>query len=170
MAAVQQSGVTTLAFKRQLLTSDRYDVNITSDPLYLLYALAPTDGFGTVYGKHTETGSAWMNFSITNGSALYVSPAASGGGGAANVSAASLGINISAPMFTSPDGVMKVWWSVANGNVTFTMIGNTLGWMSVGIALTPFMPVADDYVVCMQACLGRSFVAWGVFFFFTLTQ
>ena len=121
---MQFSGVTTLQFSRRLNTSDDWDYAIGSAPFYLTYALGASDGFGTSYAKHYETGSALINFSITSGSALYVPPASTGG---SNASAVSLGINASAPQFVTAAGDMKVWWSVGQGNITFTMWAGTTG-------------------------------------------
>lgn len=159
LLAMQANGNTTISFRRKLLSKDVNDVNITSEPLYMIYAIGTSDGFGTAYAKHTETGSALVNFSITNGSALYVPPSSGSGGNTTNISLASLGLNASAPQFVSPDGVLKVWWAISRGNITFTVWGSTTGWLSVGLALTPFMPAADTYVVRTAMCTYPFFSA-----------
>ena len=148
IAAMQVNKTTTIMFSRKLRSSDAYDYNITTTPFYLLFGYGTADGFGTAYAKHIEAGSGKVDFSITNGSAIYVpvtttlSPNASQAFNVAN-----LGVNVSAPMFTTPDGAMKVWWKVAGNNITFTVAATSLGWFSVGLNSAPFMTNSDDYVV-----------------------
>ena len=160
VAAMQVNKTTTIMFSRKLQSSDIYDYNITATPFYLLFGYGASDGFGAAYAKHVEASSAKVNFFITNGSALYVpttttlspsnptTPRSNNNNNNNNIS--SLGVNSSAPMFTSPDGVMKVWWQVMpshSSNITFTVAVSSLGWFSVGLNTVPFMTNADDYVV-----------------------
>ena len=71
--AMQYNGKTAIMFSRKLRTGDAWDYQIyPATPFYILYALGASDGYETTYGKHYATGSAQINFAVTNGSALYV--------------------------------------------------------------------------------------------------
>eukprot|EP00047_Mylnosiga_fluctuans_P017892 m.65217 g.65217 ORF g.65217 m.65217 type:complete len:226 (+) comp7312_c0_seq1:1171-1848(+) len=48
----QSGGTTYLAFTRPLAAHGSTDLAITDSTMYLLLAAAPTDGYGTTYGKH----------------------------------------------------------------------------------------------------------------------
>jgi hypothetical protein len=87
-----------------------------------------------------------IQFYTTNGSAIYTPPTL-GSGNSTNISLSSLGVNPSSPNFSTAIGDVKVWWSIANDNITFTVYANTTGWVSIGISNTPFMPYADLYMV-----------------------
>jgi hypothetical protein len=145
LQAMQSGGLTTIQFSRALNTSDRFDYAIDNTPFYLTFALGSSDGFGTMYGKHYETGNALVSFlDAGNGSAVFVPPVA-------NVSGSGvLSSNRTSPQFTSPNGSFKAWWAINGSAIQFTMWANTTGWVSVGISNTPFMTAADMIVVCQN--------------------
>ena len=156
IAAMQANGTTTIMFSRPLITNDvaGLDYNITTKPFYLLFGYAAADGFASSFGKHVEASTVRVDFFQTNGSAVYVPVPTMPSPGSAATSLNNLSrlvANASAPMFTSPDGVMRVWWSVdsrgADSNITFTIAASSLGWLSLGINTRPLMTNSDDYVV-----------------------
>ena len=152
---MQANKTTTIMFSRRLLSSDKYDYNITRTPFYLLFGYATSDGFGTAYAKHIEANSVKVDFFKTNGSAVYIAPTTTQSPNTTSMyNISRLVANASAPMFTSPDGVMKVWWTVDNktSNITFTVATSNLGWFSLGLNTLPFMTNADDYVVRILVC------------------
>lgn len=147
---MQSNGRTTIQFTRKLNTSDSYDYAINTQPFYLTAAISPMDGFGSVYGKHTETAYALVSFAAVNGSAVVTTTVAPTNNSAAvNISHANL------PGYTSPAGDFKAWWLVSGPNITITMWASVTGWLSFGIAQTPFMPASDVYTVCSLGSLAH---------------
>lgn len=165
VSGMQVNGATVVQFSRKLVTSDTYDYAISSTPFYLLYALAASDGFGTVYGQHYETGSALINFQYGgNGSAVYVPTTAAPANNSGPPVSLDTMVGNSTAGFVSPNSDFKVWWNVSNGNITVTMWASTAGWLAVGFSSVPLMPNADIVVVsilciivvCVVDIVGRS--------------
>ncbi len=116
IAAMQVNKTTTIMFSRKLVTGDLNDYAIdAAKPFHLLYALSPSDGFGTSFAKHTEAGAVKVDMAISSGSAVYVPTTTTPAPGATTVrnDLAMLGVNASAPMFVSEEGTVNVWWSTS---------------------------------------------------------
>ena len=64
-AGQQAGGVTTIAFSRLLVASDAHDVAIVPGPMFLNWAYSTSDGYGLVYGKHTDKGSTAVTWVAT---------------------------------------------------------------------------------------------------------
>lgn len=140
ISASQQDGKTTIVFTRNITSKDPYDYSFPAGGFFLTYALGASDGFGTAYAKHVEANSQYVSlFPTTSTSAPITTQSNSS-------------ISTTTPLtpnFVSPNGDMKVWWTVSSPNITVTAWAATSGYISVGFASAPFMTNADVYTVCL---------------------
>ncbi len=183
MLWAQESGDgTIISFSRLLGTADAYDIDITNNTMFLLWAYHTQDGIGTQYGKHVATGSFLCNFydapdqsttTTTNAPTLY-----------RNISTAFPDVLKTPLIEASMSSQMLVWWSV---NVTertikftlqgmhvhsilfcikrfhkaapllrsLTFTGATSGWIGIGIGNTQQMSPSDTIVGWVSDLDGR---------------
>ena len=146
----QNSTHTVLRWTRLLNTGDSNDITITASSMTLMWGIGNADGTSTTsylqhpnggYGCATVTFIGCTTASTVSSTATASSYVASSGTNS-NCSATGTG------SWASSSGKFAVSWnSSANGQaITFTMVGETLGWISIGFCSSFSMKNSDKYV------------------------
>lgn len=144
VSASEASGATTMSFTRPLISSDSlYDLTIVNATMFLLWAYCPQDGFGSVYGKHTATGSVQVNFFDT----LPVAPATT----TAPLTSVNTSLlfpqTVADPLVqASTTGGFQVWWTVNATAQTITFV--LQGPFSVQLAHTALYFIPSSPLSC----------------------
>ncbi|KAH3743555.1 glucooligosaccharide oxidase, partial [Pelomyxa schiedti] len=175
-SGTQNTTHTTLTWTRNLITGDSYDVDITDSILSVMWAVGTADGNSpTDYSMHGSQssggyGCTQINFLSDCTSISYSSPASEPQQVSSAViqsSSAACDISTANGMWEASNGMFTLIWAMTNDSTAmrFTMIGKTLGWISVGFNTRYAMDRADKYVGWVQSgvvtlldasCKGRN--------------
>ena len=147
-----------ISFTRALVTGDAStDVAIGNAALFLLWAYSPVAGYSpSIYGQHTVYGSTYVNL-VSAGNVgtppptvAPTTPVPTTPGPPTSPPVAS-----NATGYTSPDGVLSVAWTVNASSITFTLVANVTGWVSVGLnPSSGVMAGSDMYVGWVESGTG----------------
>lgn len=142
ISGTQIQGTTILVFSRPLNTGDSRDFAITGSALYFLWAWGTSDGFGTVFAQHFDSGASLVTIPITQPittTTNAVEPTSNVGSTTSTTpsslpitaTTASIGSlfpqTLLSPIISSPDDGVNIWWTVnqSAGTITFTLQGTS---------------------------------------------
>ena len=140
LPSTQNATTTRITFTRLLSTGDSKDFVIPNAAIYMIWAYSPTKGSSpTSYPQHTVYNFATINF--LNAGAVIGTPAPT-----TPAPSTSPPVAATAPSYTTPNGVMSVRWNVTATTITFTVVANVTGWVSIGLNSAALMAGADMYI------------------------